>query len=469
MAENELFKIFTGVVLGLILVSVLMGCQSVPKTATRGVGSACEEYDEYARLEGDCLGGRTFKELRDQYRYDLYEDFLPFLDKYVIDHQYGGFMCNTDREGNNISTNKNTIFTGRGIWVYSFLYNHFSRDKKHLEVARKSIDLLMRQKPQSDELWPSFLTREGDVLPPTGLQPGQVSVEANTAHKHIYGDLFIAEGLTEYAKAVGDDAYWNMARDILFKCVRMYDRDDYGQYVDLSSNISPEATGTPGLRIIGHWMLLLRLSTQMLEYKEDAEIEQLARRCVDAVMNYHYNPEYDLINEVLNHDMSRVQAPWGDLAYTGHSIEVLWMILVEAERIGDQALFDRAARMIKRHLEVSWDDVYGGFYLGAWNVNENTWDVKLKGSWAQEEVLVATMLIYEKTRAAWARDWFNKTYAFVQDKYPLRKHGYSLWNCFTDRKITFVKDYYRIENYHHPRHLMLNLLALDRMIEQNNK
>jgi hypothetical protein len=39
------------------------------------------------------------EQLRQQYRFDLFEDFLPFMDKYVIDRQHGGFMCTTDHDG----------------------------------------------------------------------------------------------------------------------------------------------------------------------------------------------------------------------------------------------------------------------------------------------------------------------------------------------------------------------------------
>jgi N-acylglucosamine 2-epimerase len=55
-------------------------------------------------------------------------------------------------------------------------------------------------------------------------------------------------------------------------------------------------------------------------------------------------------------------------------------------------------------------------------------------------------------------------YNYVHAEWPLSKHGYSLWDNGTDRKVTYVEHYNRVENYHHPRHLMLNLLALDRMI-----
>src|SRR5215471_8360231 len=70
-----------------------------------------------------------FEKLRTQYRHDLFDDFLPFMDRHVIDHDYGGFMCNTDRDGTNLSQGKTAWYEGRGIWVYSFLYNHFAKEK----------------------------------------------------------------------------------------------------------------------------------------------------------------------------------------------------------------------------------------------------------------------------------------------------------------------------------------------------
>ena len=78
------------------------------------------------------LAGFPLDELLKQYRYYLFDDFLPFMDKFVVDHKYGGFMCNTDRDGTNITTIKSARNMGRGIWVYSFLYN--TRTNKELPL-----------------------------------------------------------------------------------------------------------------------------------------------------------------------------------------------------------------------------------------------------------------------------------------------------------------------------------------------
>src|ERR1700743_3205032 len=50
------------------------------------------------------------KRWRDRYHADLFDDFLPFCEKHVIDHQYGGFMCETGPDGVNVDTDKVTWF-----------------------------------------------------------------------------------------------------------------------------------------------------------------------------------------------------------------------------------------------------------------------------------------------------------------------------------------------------------------------
>jgi mannose/cellobiose epimerase-like protein (N-acyl-D-glucosamine 2-epimerase family) len=410
---------------------------------------------------GDVIGrlaGRSLKELRDLYRRDLFDDFLPFMDRYVIDHKMGGFMCNTDFDGTNFNRNKSSWFEGRGAWVYAFLYNNLAREEKYLNVARKSVELLLKIKPSGeDQLWPADLTREG--------KPLRASPE-----NEVYGDLFIAEGFAEYSKATNDRAYWEMAKRIVDKCLRIYDRPDYRPSIG-QTYLGPEARPFPGARIQGVWMVLIRLVTQMLRMHPDPELEKIAARSVDAVMNYHFNPAFDLNNELLNHDLSRPTNQYAELVYTGHSLEISWMILFEAARIRDEKLFNTEVERFKRHAGVAWDDVYGGVFRNLQNVDQNVWSLD-KVLWAQEEVLIAALFIIEHTGVGWAKELFDKMYSYVRAKFPLKDHGSPLWMYASDRRATFeafAKMPKRVENYHHPRHLMLNLLSLERIIKRGGK
>ena len=446
-----------------------VGCQPKEKlsacgnrTYHRSKAETPDKTKQYV-TDNDKLAGFGLKGLRDRYRYDLFDDFLPFMKKYVIDHELGGFMCNTDRDGTNLSTKKNSWYIGRGIWVYSFLHDQLAPRKQYLKVANKAVRFILQNPPSGNNFWPVEYTQQGKPMP--------------TNNQEIYGDLFIANGLAEYGRATGDDKYWYMAKDIMSKCVRIYDRPDYAPdapkvYIDYDpTNIllrGGQASSLPGTRTLGASMVLLRLCTQMLNHKKDSDIEAVAHRCVDAVLNHHYNPDYDLLNEVLNHDMSRPDNEYKDLVYTGHVIEMMWMMIDEACRLRDRKLFDKTARLLRRHLEIAWDDVYGGLFRCLKNVDENTWILD-KAVWVQEEAIIGLLYIIEHTGEQWAKDWFSRIFTYVHDKFPLKKHGYSLWDHWPDRKATFVKHYSRVENFHHPRHLMLSLLCIERMIQQRGK
>src|SRR5215471_11393284 len=88
-------------------------------------------------------------QLRTQYRRDLFEDYLPFHERFVNDRQFGGFRCSVRPNGELVSDEKRVWFEGRGIWVYSFLYNHLAREQKYLDVAERSVRLLSRSVPQN--------------------------------------------------------------------------------------------------------------------------------------------------------------------------------------------------------------------------------------------------------------------------------------------------------------------------------
>ncbi len=395
------------------------------------------------------LGWRTIEQVRDQYRRDLFDDFLPFMDRFVVDHELGGFLCNADRDGERITANKDSWYDGRGIWVYSFLHNALDGKPEYLGLARKTAEFVLSIRPRGDDpRWPRRYTREGIVL---------------AEDREIYGSLFIAEGLAELARAAGEPGYRHLAKEITLACARVYDRADYS--INVQHYLGAGAAEFPGARVLGTWMVLLRIATQMLRAAPDAELEGLAERSVDAIMNFHHVAELDLSVEFLDHDLARPSGEYARFVYSSHAIETFWMVMDEALRRGDEQLFLLAAERFRRHLEVSWDHEFGGVFPGVRDVERNDW-LTDKFLWAQEEVLVGALLAYEHTGADWARDIFSRMYEYVQATFPLARHGLPLWITFADRKGAFTRHFHRIENYHHPRHLMLNLLSLDRLLER---
>jgi N-acylglucosamine 2-epimerase len=394
-----------------------------------------------------------WKAVRSQYRKDLFEDYLPFHEKFVVDKQHGGFHCTVKPNGELISPEKTAWYEGRGTWVFSFLYNNFGREQKYLDIAAGSLKLIERSRPKGSEFWARAIQRDGSPAGPPDVE--------------VYGDLFIAEGMAEFSKATGDKRYWEDAKQIVLKCVRRYDRPDYHPGIG-KTYLGPEARPFPGARVLGVWMVLIRATTQMLATRPDTELQAINGRCVDAILNRHFNPRFRLINELINHDLSRPANEYEKLVYAGHAIETLWMVLDEAVRRKDRALFDRAAAVFQRHCEVSRDRVYGGLLRNLRNVDTNDWTLD-KTLFPHQEALIGSLLMIEQTGDVWARDFYATLDEYTRAHFPMKKIGSPLWQVIGDRQMTLTPDMARAENYHHARFLMLNLLATERLIQREVK
>jgi mannose/cellobiose epimerase-like protein (N-acyl-D-glucosamine 2-epimerase family) len=372
--------------------------------------------------------------------------FIPNMDKYVVDHELGGFMCSIDiRSRKLINTTKRAWFEGRGIWMFSFLYNNIEKKARYLEIASKSKDFILKLFPKDGTYYISSFTKEG--------------VPVGNVEGDIYGNLFVAEGLAEYSKAVGDKRYFDQAKDIIIKAVARYDRPDFTYDYKAEKRVA-------GPRILGHWMILLSLSTQMLRQHPDKEIRALADRCVDAIMNHHLNPEFKLLNEALAHDMSPLTDPiasqFGDI---GHGCETLAFVMNYAVLIKDANLFKSASEAFKRHVDVAWDDIYGGHFHVMDNVSTNTWTLN-KLRWLQEEILIGALILIEHTGDEWALNCFARTEAYVREKYVRPEYAFVVDSG--DRKMEKHTSV-RAEHYHYPRQLMVSILAIDRILKRGEK
>ena len=402
--------------------------------------------DNENAVEINKISELNLKKLRDTYMEALLGKFIPNMDTYVVDHELGGFMCSIDiRSRKLISTTKRAWFEGRGIWMYSFLYNNIEKKPRYLEIATKSKNFILKLLPKDGTYYISSFTKEGV---PVGKVEGD-----------IYGNLFVAEGLAEYSKALGDKRYFDQAKDIILKAVARYDRPDFTYAYKAENRLA-------GPRILGHWMILLSLSTQMLRQHPDTEIKALADRCVDAIMNHHLNPEFKLLNEALAHDMSALTDPvasqFGDI---GHGCETLAFVMNYAVLIKDANLFKRASAEFKRHVDIAWDDIYGGHFHVMENVSTNTWTLN-KLRWLQEEILRGAMILIEHTGDEWALNCFARTEAYIREKYVRPEYAFVIDSG--DRKMEKHTSV-RAEHYHYPRQLMVSILAIDRILKRGEK
>ena len=422
-----------GIITAGTLTSAVIPHENQPATATN-------------KNEISKISDLKLKQLRATYREALLGKFIPNMDKFVVDHDLGGFMCSVNILTKElVNTSKRAWFEGRGIWMYSFLYNNIDKNPRYLEIAKKSKDFILRLLPADGSYYISGFTKEGKPL--------------SDKEGDIYGNLFVAEGLAEYAKASGERQYFDLAREIVLKAVERYDLPSFTYDYKAEQRES-------GPRILGHWMILLSVCTQMLKQSQDKEIKALADRCVDAIMNRHLNPDYRLLNEALAHDFSPLSDPiaseYGDV---GHGCETLAFVMNYAVFTKDASLFKKAATEFKRHVNAAWDDVYGGHFHALENVSTNTWSLN-KLRWLQEEILIGAMILIEHTGDQWALDCYARTEDYIRKNYVRPEYAFVIDSG--DRKME-KHTQVRAEHYHFPRQLMVGILAIDRILARGEK
>lgn len=369
-----------------------------------------------------------------------------------MDREHGGFLCHCLPDSTRVSTKKRSWYQGRGLWLYAALYNRIEPDPRFLDIALDAARFIMRTAPRGDELRPEWFERDGTLI-------GGPETE-------LYGDAYIAEGLAELSRIRGNEWARAAARDIVMKCVRIYDsRPGFGERADFWVSGYEETGSGPSVprpRVPGYWMVLLRAATLLLERGTDQDLEAISRRCVNAVMEHHRTPACRLVCEYTNHDSSRIEGR-GGREVTAHAIKVLWMVMEESLRRGDRSRFEEAAVMLKRHIVVLWDDVYGGLMLGYRDIEGAVADTT-KALWVHAEALVGLLLVVQHTRQSWALTFFREIHRYLHDAFSLEASGSPLWIIYGPRVPSAAQQPSdRVDLYHHPRELVLNLERLQGM------
>jgi N-acylglucosamine 2-epimerase len=391
------------------------------------------------------LGGRPLSALRNFHRHYLFEEYIPFWDRHGIDHELGGFTCTLDHDGTLLDDSKNMWYQGRGLWTYATLYRHFGHEGT-LTTARGTYDFLLRHGRDAQGDWVTSLDRHGRITQP--------------ASKRGFDGLFVAEGLQAYARATDNQEALDLAIASLWRAVEIWEDPNR----DMDDGYIPHSY--TGMRTLGNHMVLILTLTQILEFYSDPKLTALADQVIEAITQHFWNPEYRLLNEALDYNYQRPNDANEDFIYLGHAIEILWMLLPEAMRRRDHGLFEQTAERFRRHIEVAWDDVYGGVFRAMHVHGAYTFDKVL---WAQEEVLIGCLILIEHTNWKWPRHWFDKMFAYVEERCSLKQYGYPLYTTGGDRKVTFQPHVQRKEHYHHPRRIMRNLLALEGLVERQGQ
>ena len=376
----------------------------------------------------DRIGAWSLKKLRDFHQTELDNEYIALWDKNGTDWEYGGVIPYWDENGNFTTDIKEMYYLGRGLWIFSYLYNHFGKRERHLKAAGMTKDFTFKYCRDEKGYWVSQVTREGKLV---------------QGSFNIYGDMYMVLGLGEYYMATGDEE----ARDVAIESAHGVNE----RIVSLDyQHLAGHGRGNePGTKRLGTWQHFLSTLTPLARYTNDYGIEKIARMCVRNILERHYRPEYGLAFEYLN-DMFEPFKPGYNRTISGwHSIQAAWMCMDEALRVGDTKMFMDSLELGRMTLEKCWVDGEKGGLVGLPNPEARPVEPEnYAASGAMDDALIFALLAIEHTHAPWAVYWFDKVFT----------HGYKK----PDRwKRTCL--------LHHPRRLFLCTQMLDRMIARNGR
>ena len=378
---------------------------------------------------------RSFRREREEISSVLFDRIIPFWNARSIDQEKGGYLLNFDENGEPYgTTDKYLVTQSRMLWGFSHLskWKTGAEREQLRQYARQGLDFLL------EHFWDS---RYGGFY-------WQVDRQGNPIDraKLTYGQTFAIYALSEYALRFGDPVALEYAEKT-FDLLQIYAADTLygGYYENLEENWERAEGGyyAGDRKSLDIHMHLMEALTTLYEAsgkeihrrKLQESIDLILLRMVNRESGYGYN-QFDLafhtipaINIYRTWNAERetnetIAAPEDTTSY-GHNVELSWL-LDHAFAVLRQD-FPEYRPVLKRLLDHSlrygYDFEYGGVYRDGIADQEAT--IRDKEWWQNFESLVGYLNGYLQFREERYADAFERTWAFVRDRFMNMEVGES--------------------------------------------
>ena len=352
-------------------------------------------------------------ELISLYRHQLYDDVIPFWQKFSIDYENGGFFTCLDRGGAVFDRDKFIWLQSRQVWTFARMYNSVRKDDAWLKTALHGADFLEKHGRDPDGNWFFSLDQSGQPL----IQP-----------YNIFSDCFAAMAFAQLYKATDEPRYRKIAVDTFHNIINRQHAPK-GKY----------EKSFPGTRPLKNFALPMIMCNLVLEL-EHILVSDLVESTIDhgirQVMEVFYQP--DILNGVILEnvleDGSFSDSFEGRLINPGHILEAMWFVMDLAHRRKDQSLIEKTVKISLNVLKLGWDKTYGGIFyfmdVKGHPPQQLEWDQKLW--WVHLEAMVAALKGYKLTGNNKMWDWFERLHIFTQERFPDPEFGE--WYGYLNRR-----------------------------------
>ncbi|NLJ40817.1 MAG: N-acylglucosamine 2-epimerase [Clostridiales bacterium] len=389
---------------------------------------------------------RRLDELHNLYSTTLFNDVIPFWEKYSMDTEYGGYLHYVDRDGSLLCDDKSVWFQGRTCWLFSRLYNTVEKKQSWLENAKLGYDFLCSHCFDSRGRMYFTVTKDGKPL---------------QMRRYYFSETFAIIAFFEYSRASGDKEALQRGRDLFSKVMGYYRNPDPAIF---TPKIDPNTRN-----LIGHSYPMILIATAQIARECDPDnpiYQDFIDECIKELLTKFVKPEYKALLEFVTADGEIFNSPTGRTINPGHAIETSWFLMHEGIHTDDKELIGQAVDILDWSFERGWDKEYGGLFnfvdLDGKPPEKIEWDMKYW--WPHTEALYASLLAHHLTGKEQFGEMYEKIHEFTFGCFPDPEYGEWYGYLHRDGSVCLpIKGSMFKGAFHLPRQLLYGIKLIDKM------
>lgn len=377
---------------------------------------------------------------------------VAFWLNHGMDHRYGGVYTCLDRAGNIFSTDKSVWMQGRCAFVFSYLCNTYGKREEWLSAAKSCIDFLENHcvNPTAGGRLYFTVTKDGRPL---------------RQRRYCFSEAFYAMANAEYALAAGDGDALKRARAYYELIYRL----NHGLMADPTGFSPKTIPQTRAGRALADPMIYLNLSAVMrrCDAGNKSLYDERAKQSADEIVRYHLKPDIGCTLETVGlHGEILDEATAGRMVNPGHDIECAWFLLEEASYQQNGTLYAKGREMFDYAVQRGWDKEYGGllYLLDYQGLPPEAYEHDMKLWWPQNELLIASLMLYRDTKRPEYLAWFEKALAYSRAVFSDAEYGE--WYGYLRRDGKPTEPASKGSTFKGPFHLPRMLIMVDQMLGQ---
>lgn len=377
--------------------------------------------------------------LRNEMQDVVENNILRFWMARMVDHENGGFYGRIDgQEVLHRDAEKGAVLNGRIFWSFSAAYRVL-RKPAYLEMATRAKEYIISHfldKEYGGAYW--SLDHKGQPL---------------DAKKQFYAIGFVIYGLSEYARATGDEEALGYALQ-LFDCIEEHALDhEHNGYIEaltrdwqpiadmrlseLDANY-PKSQNTH-LHIIEPYANLLRTlrSFSPVPCDQVARVEAALRNMIGIFTDKILNPETHHLDLFFDMDWTREA---GRLESYGHDIECSWLMHEAALVLGDAEVLRQVEPIVRMVAKASEKGLRpDGSMIHEANLDTGRVDDDLHW-WVQAENVVGWFNIYQHFGDESALDKAMRCWHYIKTQLIDWENGEWYWSRHPDGTLNTSDD-----------------------------